>query len=613
VKSRSNFIRFLGFLKPHRWRFAGLVAFSALFAVTGIPALLLARRILADTPDLVKDGNYAEAFHVGLICIGGSIAIQVLDLSLGFLRTMLMIRIGERLVFDIRQKLYRHIQRLSLRYYEGVQTGGIMSRVLWDVEGIRQVSTGSLSQFIVDMVVLVVYTIYLFVTRWQVGILALIFLPLYLLNYLIFRSKIRDASIEVRDKFTAITTDLHERVAGVRVVKSFGTERSEARAFVSEARENLTLSLRLGTWSAAFGHTAALITIVGTQLVSLFVIFNACQPDATMKVADLVLYQGLLGRMYGPIINMTNLNDAIMRASACIDRIFATLDSIPDVEEAPDAVTPAEVRGEVAFDGVYFAYEPDELVLKNVSLVAKPGTVTAVVGPSGGGKSTLINLIPRFYDPIGGSVTLDGIDLRRLKLAALRSHIGIVLQDTYLFSGTIRENIMYGRSGATEAEVEAAARAANAHDFILEFRDGYDEEVGERGNKLSGGQKQRIAIARAILRNPRILILDEATSALDSESEHLIQQALENLMENRTTFAIAHRLSTVMNADQILVIENGEVIERGRHAELVLQGGRYAHLAEIQFKAPTLADEEARYRLEQGSDESREDRDSDGY
>lgn len=613
MKSRSNFIRFLGFLKPHKWRFIGLIIFSSMFAVTGIPIALLARKILADVPSLVQDGSYAEAFRVGLFCIVGSVIIQTFDLSLGFVRTMLMLRVGERLVFDIRQKLYRHIQRLSLRYYEGVQTGGIMSRVLWDVEGIRQVSTGSLSQFVVDTVVLIVFSIYLFATRWQVGILAVVFLPMYLLNYLVFRSKIRDASIEVRDKFTAITTDLHERVAGVRVVKSFGTERSEARAFVSEARENLMLSLRLGTWSAAFGHVAHFITIIGTQLVTLFVVWMSCRADATMKVADLILYQYLLNRMYGPIINMTNLNDAIMRASACIDRIFATLDSIPDVEEAPDAVVPVEVRGEVTFDSVYFAYEPDELVLKNVSLVAKPGTVTAVVGPSGGGKSTLINLIPRFYDPIGGSVMLDGVDLRRLKLAALRSHIGIVLQDTYLFSGTIRENIMYGRGGATEAEVEAAARAANAHDFILEFRDGYDEEVGERGNKLSGGQKQRIAIARAILRNPRILILDEATSALDSESEHLIQQALENLMENRTTFAIAHRLSTVMNADQILVVENGEVIERGRHAELVLQGGRYAHLAEIQFKAPTLADEEARYRHEQDSGDGRDDGDSDSY
>jgi ABC-type multidrug transport system fused ATPase/permease subunit len=605
MKSRSNFIRFLGFLRPHRWRLIGLICFSGVFALTGIPSVMVTRYILVELQAKIERGEYQQAFHVGIICILIAIGIQTADLFLGFFRTMLMLRVGERLVFDIRQKLYRHIQRLSLRYYEGVQTGGIMSRVLWDVEGIRQVSTGALSQFVVDSVVLVVFSIYLFIKCWPIGLVACVFLPMYLVNYLIFRSKIRDASIEVRDKFTAITSELQERVAGVRVVKSFGTERREARSFVAEARENLTLSLRLGSWSAAFGHTAALITIFGTQLVTLLVIWMASSAHTDMKVADIVVYQWLLGRMYGPIINMTNVNDAIMRASACIDRIFATLDSIPDVEEAVDAIVPTDVRGEVAFDGVYFAYEPDELVLKNVSFVAKPGTVTALVGQSGGGKSTLINLIPRFYDPISGVVTLDGVDLKKLKLSALRNHIGIVLQETYLFSGTIRENIMYGRSDASEAEVEAAARAANAHDFILEFRDGYDEEVGERGLKLSGGQKQRIAIARAILRNPKILILDEATSALDSESEHLIQQALENLMENRTTFAIAHRLSTVMNADQILVVENGEVIERGRHAELVHQAGRYAHLAEIQFKAPTLADEEARHEYE------RENRDED--
>jgi ABC-type multidrug transport system fused ATPase/permease subunit len=333
---------------------------------------------------------------------------------------------------------------------------------------------------------------------------------------------------------------------------------------------------------------AGLITLFGSEFVSLFVIYRSCYGNGEMVVADLVLYTGLIARMYQPVINMTAVNDAIIRASTCIDRIFTTLDTIPDVEEAPGAIALEEIKGEVEFENVYFSYEPDELVLKNVNFLAKPGTVTALVGPSGGGKSTIINLVPRFYDPITGGIRLDGVDLKRLKLSALRQNIGMVLQDTFLFSGTLRENIMYGKPGATDAELEAAARAANAHDFILELRDGYDSEIGEGGLKLSGGQKQRIAIARAILRNPRILILDEATSALDSESENLIQEALATLMENRTTFAIAHRLSTVMNAQQILVIDNGEIIERGRHAELVAKGGRYAKLADKQFRPPPV-------------------------
>lgn len=586
MKSRGNFVRFLGFLRPHRWRFAEMVIYSALLAVVTLPTVIWLRKLLVEVPELIAQNKLDAAFRLGAWLIFLRVLIQLVSTAIGYRRQVVTLRVGERLVFDIRQQLYRHIQRLSLGYYQGVQTGGIMSRVLWDVEGIRQVSTGALSQFVVDSVVLVVFAAYLFVMRWEVAVLACLFLPLYVLNYQLFRRKIRDASIEVRDKFTAITTDMHERIAGVHVVKSFATERTEARHFVSQARENLNLSIRQGIWSTRFGHVAGLITLFGSELVALYVVWRACYFPTTMAVADLIVYTTLIARMYQPILNMTSVNDAIMRASACIDRIFATLDTLPDVEEIPNPVALKDIEGKVEFRNVYFAYEPDELILKNVSFVALPGTVNALVGPSGGGKSTLINLIPRFYDPISGDVFIDDHNLRTLKLSIVRQNIGIVLQETFLFSGTLRENIMYGKPNATEAEVEAAARAANAHDFILEFRDGYDTEIGERGVKLSGGQRQRIAIARAILRNPRILILDEATSSLDSESEHLIQQALENLMANRTTFAIAHRLSTVMNADQILVIDNGEIVERGRHVELVEQGGRYAKLAAIQFRPP---------------------------
>ncbi|MBD3175499.1 MAG: ATP-binding cassette domain-containing protein, partial [Armatimonadia bacterium] len=418
MKSSSNFRRFLGFIRPHKWRFIEIVFYSAIVAVVTLPVLLILKEILVRVPPLIEAETYQQAFAVGAGLVGARFGISLLERLIGFRRQITTVRLGERLVFDIRQQLYRHIQKLSLRYYEGVQTGGIMSRVLWDVEGIRQISTGALSQFVVDSVVLIVFAIFLFIRQWEIGLMACLFLPLYVLNYKLFKKRIRSVSIEVRDKFTSITNDLQERVSGVRVVKSFATERTEARAFVSLIRENLRLSVRQGMWSAAFGHMAGFISLVGTEAVALFIVWRACFQRGDMVIEDLVVFGPLLARMFQPIINMTNVNDAIVRASACIDRIFATLDTIPDVEESDDAITPDEVQGEVEFEDVYFAYEPDELVLKNVSFVAEPGTVTALVGPSGGGKSTLINLVPRFYDPISGTVKLDGTDLKRLKLSA---------------------------------------------------------------------------------------------------------------------------------------------------------------------------------------------------
>jgi len=537
-------------------------------------------------PGLVKDGNAREAWGVVVWTVGARIALGVGASLLSLRHRALTLSIGQRLIFDLRQQLYRHLQRLSMRYYETMQTGQIMSRVLWDVEAVQAISTGQLAQLIVDFVRLVVIATYLFIRDWRIGLLTCIVLPLYVINYYFFRNKIHEVAAETREKFSQITGSLQEKVAGARIVKSFVRERSESRQFVHETRENLFLNIRLGLWSGGLNTTASFISDLGTQLAVLYCWYRVVWGQH-MTAGDVVVISSFVAQMYGPVLNITTINDAIVRASTALDRIFGVLDTTPDVAEAPDALPVENVQGRIEFRDVYFSYQPDELVLKNVNFVAEPGTVNALVGPSGGGKSTIINLIPRFYDPIAGEILLDGIPLTKLKLNALRQQIGIVLQETFLFTGTIKENIKYGKPDARDDQVEAAAKAANAHEFIMEQRDGYETEIGERGLRLSGGQKQRIAIARAILRDPKILILDEATSALDSESEHLIQQALDTLMANRTTFAIAHRLSTVMNADQILVIDGGEVIERGTHLELVQMGGRYQKLAEIQFKAPT--------------------------
>jgi len=586
VRGRSNFRRFLGYLKPYRWRASELLFWTFVSALLGLPMPVLLGIAVDRVPGLVKDGNVQEAWHVVAWTVGVRIALGIAASVLSLRHRALTLSIGQRLIFDLRQQLYRHLQRLSMRYYETMQTGQIMSRVLWDVEAVQAISTGQLAQLIVDFVRLVVIATYLFIRDWRIGLLTCIVLPLYVINYYFFRSKIHEVAAETREKFSQITGSLQEKVAGARIVKSFVRERSESRQFVHETRENLFLNIRLGLWSGGLNTTASFISDLGTQLAVLYCWYRVVWGQH-MTAGDVVVISSFVAQMYGPVLNITTINDAIVRASTALDRIFGVLDTTPDVEEIPDALPVDSIEGRIEFRDVYFSYQPDELVLKNVNFVAEPGTVNALVGPSGGGKSTIINLIPRFYDPIAGEVLLDGVPLTQLRLNALRQQIGIVLQETFLFTGTIKENIKYGKPDARDEQVEAAAKAANAHEFILEQRDGYETEIGERGLRLSGGQKQRIAIARAILRDPKILILDEATSALDSESEHLIQQALDTLMANRTTFAIAHRLSTVMNADQILVIDGGEVIERGTHVELVQMGGRYQKLAEIQFKAPT--------------------------
>jgi ABC-type multidrug transport system fused ATPase/permease subunit len=315
-------------------------------------------------------------------------------------------------------------------------------------------------------------------------------------------------------------------------------------------------------------------------------VLNAQHPSPNaMTYGDLLAYLGYQGMLFGPVIALVTINQTIQYVMAAIERIMDTLDTVPDIKDKPTAKSPAYIEGKVEFRKADFAYEPGQPVLEDIAFIADPGRMVALVGPSGGGKSTLVNLIPRFYDPTSGEVLVDDIDLRDMRGSTLRRNIGMVLQETFLFHGTLRENIKYSKPEATDEEVLQAAIAANAHDFIMEFPDGYETEVGERGVRLSGGQRQRISIARAILRNPRILILDEATSALDSESEFLIQQALGELMKGRTSFVIAHRLSTVMNADLILVLDEGRIVERGVHAELATKPeGLYAHLCEIQFK-----------------------------
>jgi subfamily B ATP-binding cassette protein MsbA len=525
-----------------------------------------------------------QAILALLLTIAGLLAgLRVGRLIISYGRSMLLAFVGMRLIFDMRQRLYRHLQRLSLRFYERKSTGRIMSHVLYDVDSVQSFVRSGLVDILTNSIQLVAVLVYAIIWKPSLAIIPCIALPLYALNYMMFRKRIRHASMDQRDKYSDIYSVLQEGVSGVKVVKSFVREASESRRFVGEIREHFGLSMRLRRLSILL-HIGSDVITGAAYIAVLWFGGRQVILTNTMSVGDLVAFSAYLGMLYGPVRTIIRSNDTLQRVWTALERIFELLDTLPEVQENKEATRLEQIEGRVEFENVSFWYEPGQTVLHNIGFVAEPGKTIALVGPSGGGKSTLVNLISRFYDPAEGRVLMDGHDLRDLQIASLRSHIGIVLQETFLFSGTLRENIKYGKAKGTDEEVMSAAIAANAHDFIMEFPEGYETEIGERGVRLSGGQKQRVSIARAILRNPKILILDEATSSLDSQSEALIHEALDDLMKNRTTFVIAHRLSTVMNADEILVIDEGRIIERGTHDELVNAGGLYQRLCKVQFK-----------------------------
>ncbi|MGQ9732585.1 MAG: ABC transporter ATP-binding protein [Candidatus Zipacnadales bacterium] len=585
------FLRFLRFVRPFRWRLAW--ALLLVFVTHGLtlPIPKITAKLIDRIPPwqglepVARAAKRGELVELLVIICGIIVGLHLLTALISYSRGMAIAFVGQRVLFDVRTAVYRHLQRLSLRYYETRSTGRIMARVLYDVDAIQSMLSGGLVDMLSNTIMVIVLVPLLFFMHVKLAFIAIAFVPLYVMNFLLLRKRIHAAAAEVRNQYSEVYATLHESIAGVKVVKSFVRERYEARRFVRELREQVRLGLRSARWNQLMGIGAGLITNMANVIILYIGGMMVLTNPKALTFGDLVAFQTYLGMLFGPVIALVTINQTIQNVLAAIERIMDTLDSVPEIKDKPTARSPAEIRGKVEFREVDFAYEPGQLVLEDISFVAEPGQMIALVGPSGGGKSTLVNLIPRFYDPLNGAVLVDDIDLRDFRTSTLRRNIGIVLQETFLFSGTLRENIKYGKPDATDEEVIQAAMAANAHDFIMEFPDGYETEVGERGVRLSGGQRQRISIARAILRNPRILILDEATSALDSESEFLIQRALAELMKHRTSFVIAHRLSTVMNADLILVLDEGRIVERGVHAELATQpNGLYAHLCEIQFK-----------------------------
>jgi subfamily B ATP-binding cassette protein MsbA len=498
-------------------------------------------------------------------------------------QTYLMAFVGQRVIIDIREALYRHLQRLSLTYFESRRTGTIMSYITNDVAALQTALVESVVELFTESVVLVGSIAAMFALHWKLSLLTFITMPLVFQAINIFGRKLRQAGRVMQERAADITSVLQETVLAVRVIKSFVREDYEIERFGRENYNNFRAQMKTSQLMATLTPLIEFLAAIGVTVIIWYGGREVIVGNLTSGA--LIAFLIYVVNLSNPIKRLSRVYGAIQRALAAAQRVFDVLDTEPDIQDVPGAGELPHIKGEVAFDNVTFEYKPGEPALIDISLTARPGQMVAIVGPSGAGKTTIANLIPRFYDPTAGHIAIDGIDIKTVTLASLREQIGIVPQETMLFNGTVHENILYGDLGASQEAVVAAARAANADNFIREMPLGYETQIGERGTKLSGGQRQRIAIARAILKNPRVLILDEATSALDTESEALVQEALDKLMVGRTSFVIAHRLSTVQRADVILVMEKGRIVEQGSHAQLIKSGGLYSKLYQVQFES----------------------------
>lgn len=516
------------------------------------------------------------------------LGVFVLQSLFNFAQSYLLSYVGERVMADLRLRAFEHLQRMSLRFFNERQVGEITSRITNDVTTIQNVLTVNLASFLQNLITFSGALAFMFFLSDRLTLLTMVVVPGMLAAAVYFGRRIRGISTEVQDRLASATSVLQEAVAGIRVVQSFAREPYEIGRFRQAIEAAFRTSMRRTRVRATFLPVVSFLAFAAIVLVIWYggqqVLAGQMSPG---DLGSFLIYAGTIAASLG---TFTGLYSQLQEALGATQRVFALLDTEPDIRDKPDAVPLPPVRGEIVFEHVHFEYEPDDdeanNVLRDINLHVQPGEIVALVGPSGAGKTTLVNMIPRFYDPTAGRILIDGYDLRDVRLQTLREQIGIVPQETLLFSGTIRENIRYGKLDADDEQIIAAAKAANAHQFIEQLPRGYDTLVGERGVKLSGGQRQRIAIARALLKDPRILILDEATSALDSESEALVQQALERLMQGRTTFVIAHRLSTVQIADRIVVMERGQIVEQGTHGELLARNGLYARLYALQFRDP---------------------------
>jgi len=548
-----------------------------------IPGWALAAKeaVAREFQHLVFRENPADSLLNICIVIVGAFFLKNL---FAYLQSNLMIYVEQGLTRDLRNALYRHIHELPLAYFTNERTGNLISRIINDVAVINTGVSATFQTLIREPLLLVVYLTITLILSWKLTLMALVVFPLVLLVIASVGRRVHTESGLVQERIADLTSVLHETISGVKVVKAFGMEEFENRKFANVSNRYFRTILKV---TNVRNFASPMTEFLSAAAGGVIIWYGGLQvlQNVSMTASEFLGFLFAMFQLMPPIKELSNVNNRYQEASAAGNRVFEVLDTEPNIKDAPGAVALSDFRSDIRFEDVAFRYGEGDAVLSGVSLSIRKGEVVAIVGPSGAGKSTLIDLVPRFYDPTGGRILIDGIDLRKVQLKSLREKIGIVTQETILFNDTARSNIAYGIDDCPLEKIIAAAKAANAHTFISEMPNGYDSVIGERGVKISGGERQRLALARAILKNPPILILDEATSALDTESEILVQEAIERLMSGRTSIVIAHRLSTIQHADRILVLDSGRIVESGKHKDLIKKSrGLYRKLYQLQFR-----------------------------